>query len=266
MILNLQSTLVLNNGVQMPRLGLGTARMKDPQVASNAVKTAIQTGYRLIDTSKNYENEVPVGEGIRQGGVPENQLFITTKLEKEDYGYDEAKRGFEGSQKRLGLKKIDLYLIHAPEQDPTARIEAWRALADLSRGDELRAIGVSNYKIEHFEEIQRAGLPVPAVNQIEISPENYQKQLKLIDYCLRHTVALMAYSPLGVGRLLDDPGLVEIAKRYKKTTAQVIIRWGLQHNFIVIPKSDQEDHIRENADVFDFTIADDDMDKIDHYA
>lgn len=259
----LASTIRLNNGIEMPRFGLGTARMTDVAVVSNAVRTAIQAGYRLIDTSKNYENEVPVGLGIRESGVPEDRLFITTKLEKEDYGYAKAKRGFEGSIGRLGLQKVDLYLIHAPEDDPQARIEAWRSLTEMVDGRRLRAAGVSNYEIEHFEEIERAGLPVPAVNQIEVSPETYSKQKRLIEYCQRHAIVLTAYSPLGVGNLLRHPLIRRMADRYRKTPSQVILRWCLQHDLTVIPKSAREEHIRENMDIFDFEITDEDMALID---
>ena len=260
---DLQSMVTLNSGANMPRLGLGTARMTDPEVVSNAVKNAIQVGYRLVDTAKNYGNEEPVGRGIRESGIPEDKLFITTKLEKEDYGFEAAKRGFEGSYERLGLKKIDLYLIHAPEDDPQARLDAWAALAELVDGKRLRAIGVSNYQIEHFEEIQRAGLPVPAVNQIKLSPFNYAQQRVLVDWCQRHTVYLMAYSPLGVGAFLSESPILRIANRYNKTPAQVLLRWSLQHDFIVIPKSDQLNHIQANGDVFDFEISQEEMDEMD---
>lgn len=257
---DLNSKMVLNAGnVRMPRLGFGTARMKDPRVATSAVKTALQAGYRLIDTSKNYENEEPVGRGIRESGAARADIFVTTKLEVEDYGYEGAERGFEGSRKRLGLDVIDLYLIHAPEDDRQARVDAWRKLAELVQGPHLRAIGVSNYEIEHFNEIQEAGLPLPAVNQIELHPFNYAQKRALVDWCQRHTVRLMAYSPLGVGEILDRPVLRRLAERYHKTPAQILLRWSLQHDFIPIPKSDQADHIHENADVFDFILADEDM-------
>lgn len=262
--LRIDSVLTLNDGVRMPRFGLGTARMTDPEIVSRAVSKAIHYGYRLIDTSKNYENEQPVGRGIRESGVPENQIFLVTKLEKEDYGFEEARRGFEGSLDRLGISTIDLYLIHAPENDRQARIEAWRGMMELVKGEHLRSIGVSNYGIEHLEEIQREGLALPAVNQIELTPYNYQDQNKVVAYCLRHAIQIMAYSPLGVGDLLTEPRLMDIARRYRKTTAQLLLRWALQHNFIVIPKSEKEEHIRENADVFDFTIAVEDMEKMDN--
>lgn len=262
--LRINSVITLNDGVQMPRFGLGTARMTDPEIVSRAVSKAIQYGYRLIDTSKNYENEQPVGRGIRESGVPENQIFLVTKLEKEDYGFEEAQHGFEGSLARLGISKIDLYLIHAPENDRQARIEAWRGMIALLKTGRLHSIGVSNYEIEHLEEIQREGLALPSVNQIELTPYNYQDQRALVEYCQRHAIQIMAYSPLGVGDLLTEPRLMDIARRYRKTTAQLLLRWALQHHFIVIPKSEKEEHIRENADVFDFTIAVEDMEKMDH--
>jgi methylglyoxal/glyoxal reductase len=254
------SMLALNAGdVHMPRFGFGTARMKDPPVVINAVKAALQAGYRLIDTSKNYENEEAVGRGIRESGVARSTLFVTTKLEEEDYGFEASQQGFEGSRERLGLEMVDLYLVHSPERDRQARVETWRGLAELVQGPHLRAIGVSNYEIEHFNEIEQAGLPMPSVNQIELHPFNYAKQRQLVDWCQRHTVRLMAYSPLGVGELLDRPILQRLAERYRKTPAQILLRWSLQHDFIPIPKSDQADHIHENLDVFDFILADEDM-------
>lgn len=224
---NLNSMLTLNAGdARMPRLGFGTARMTDPPVVSSAVMTALQTGYRLIDTSKNYENEEPVGQGIRESGVPRGRIFVTTKLEREDYGYQAAQRGFEGSLQRLGLEMIDLYLIHAPEDDAQARVEAWRKMAELVQGPQLRAIGVSNYEIEHFREIEAAGLPLPSVNQIELHPFNFASQRKVVDWCQRHTVRLMAYSPLGVGEFVERPPIRALAQRYNKTPNGCAARHG----------------------------------------
>jgi methylglyoxal/glyoxal reductase len=265
MNLTIDSTIELSNGVAMPRFGLGTARMTDPQVASQAVKMAIQHGYRLIDTSKNYDNEEYVGRGIRESGVPESEIFLTTKLEGEDYGSEQARRAFEGSRQRLGLRVVDLYLVHAPERTEQLRIDSWQALINLVRGDHLRAIGVSNYEITHLEEIFQRQLQPPTVNQIELSPFNYGKQRRLVDFCQEHDIRLMAYSPLGVGEALDDPRLQKLAQRYGKDPAQLLIRWSLQHDFIVIPKSDQEDHIRQNAQVFDFEIEAQDMKAMDSW-
>jgi diketogulonate reductase-like aldo/keto reductase len=203
--------------------------------------------------------------GIRQSGVPEAEVFLTTKLEREDYGYHAAHNGLEGSLQRLGLKKIDLYLIHSPEFDPGARVETWRALTELSRSERLVSVGVSNFEIQHLEELARAGLAVPSVNQIELHPFNYTQRRELVDYCQQRGIVVMAYSPLGVGEYLSDPRLAEIAARVHQTPARVLLRWGLQHNFVVIPKASREDHIRENLGAFDFTLADDLMQQLDEF-
>ncbi len=245
MNLNITSTVELNSGIAMPRFGLGTARLTDPGEASQAVKTAIQAGYRLIDTSKNYDNEEYVGRGIRESGVPEEEIFVTTKPEGEDYGYEQAKHGFEGSRERLALRAVDLYLVHAPERTEQLRIDSWRAMVELVQTERLRAIGVSNYEITHLEEISQRRLQPPDVNQIELSPFNYAKQRRLVDFCKERGIYLMAYSPLGVGEALDDPRLASLARRYGKSPAQMLIRWSLQHDFIVIPKSGKADHIQQ---------------------
>jgi methylglyoxal/glyoxal reductase len=265
MDLNLHSTIDLHNGVQMPRFGLGTARMTDVEVVSRAVRHALQGGYRLVDTSKNYENEEPVGLGIRQSGLPEEQVFLTTKLEVEDYSYEGARRGFEGSLRRLGLNTIDLYLIHSAEGDSQQRKDTWRGMVELLQGDQCRSVGVSNYEISHIQEIESMGMELPVVNQIELSPFNYQKQRRLVEYCQQRQIQLMAYSPLGVGEALDDRRVKELAQRYGKTPAQILLRWSLQHDFIVIPKSDNPERIDENAQLYDFAISAEDMEAMDRW-
>jgi methylglyoxal/glyoxal reductase len=265
MELNLQSKLTLHNGVQMPRFGLGTARMTDVEVVSRAVRHALQSGYRLVDTSKNYENEEPVGLGIRQSGLPEGEVFLTTKLEEEDFGYEGTKRGFRGSLERLGLTKVDLYLIHSPEFGAQERKDTWRGMLDLLQGGQCRSVGVSNYEIQHIEEIESMGAELPVVNQIELSPFNYQKQRRLVEYCMERQIYLMAYSPLGVGEALDDQRVKEMAQRYGKTPAQVLLRWSLQHDFIVIPKSDNPQRIEENGQLYDFEISMQDMQAMDKW-
>jgi methylglyoxal/glyoxal reductase len=265
MNLDIQSTIPLLNGVQMPRFGLGTARMTEVEVVSRAVQHALQTGYRLVDTSKNYENEEPVGLGIRKSGLAENDVFLTTKLEEEDYGTEGVKHGFQGSLKRLGLNTIDLYLIHSPEYGTQERKETWQAMLELVQNGQCRAVGVSNYEITHLQEIIDMGAELPTVNQIELSPFNYQKQLRLVEFCNERQIRLMAYSPLGVGEALDDRRVKEIAQRYGKTPAQVLLRWSLQHDFIVIPKSDSPERIEENAQLFDFEISEAEIREMDQW-
>jgi diketogulonate reductase-like aldo/keto reductase len=265
MDLNLQSMMDLHNGVQMPRFGLGTARMTDVEVVSRAVRKALESGYRLVDTSKNYDNEEAVGLGILQSGMSEAQIFLTTKLEEEDYGKDGVPRGFQGSLQRLKLNTVDLYLIHSPEYGKKERQETWQAMLELLHGAQCRAVGVSNYEISHLEEINEMGLELPTVNQIELSPFNYQKQRRVVEFCNERQIRLMAYSPLGVGEALDDRRVVELAKRYNKTAAQLLLRWSLQHDFIVIPKSDNPQRIEENAQIFDFEISAEDMQAMDHW-
>jgi methylglyoxal/glyoxal reductase len=266
MNLDIESTIALHNGVQMPRFGLGTARMTDEEVVVRAVRHALEAGYRLVDTSKNYENEVPVGLGIIQSGLSEAHIFLTTKLEEEDYGTEGVQRGFQGSLQRLGLNMIDLYLIHSPEHGKKERQETWQAMLALLEGGQCRSVGVSNYEINHLEEIIEMGVELPTVNQIELSPFNYHKRRRLVEFCEEHEICLMAYSPLGVGEALDDRRAKEMADRYNKTPAQVLLRWSLQHDFIVIPKSDDPARIEENAGLYDFEISAEDLQAMDRWS
>lgn len=256
--LRIDSTKRLNNGVEIPYLGFGTYQLKG-KAAYAPVLEALRYGYRHIDTAKIYKNEVVVGQVIRDSGIPREQIFVTTKLWNEDQGFDKALRGFEESLSALQLNYVDLYLIHWPV--PKKRIESWKALTEIYRQKKARAIGVSNFEIRHLEELLSFSDQIPAVNQIEIHPFLYDAEL--IEYCQSKTIEVEAYSPLTKGRKLFDPWIVRIAAKYGKTPAQVLIRWCLEHDWIVLPKSRRPERIRENADVFDFSLSAEDMQMLD---
>jgi len=258
MIVSIQDYALLNNGVKMPRLGLGVWKVTDPGDVERAIHAAVQTGYRSIDTASFYKNEAEVGQAIRSCGVPREELFITTKIWNEDQGYDKTLAAFEESRKRLGLDVVDLLLIHWPGKDKY--IDTWRAFEKLYREGFVRAIGVSNFQIHHLDKLIEASEIVPAVNQVEFHPLLTQKEL--LAYTKEKGIQLEAWSPLMQGNL-DQPALKEIAAKYGKTPAQVVLRWDLQHGVVTIPKSITPSRIAENADIFDFELTAEDMDRID---
>lgn len=259
MKLNINSSLKLNNGVDMPMFGLGTFLSERGDVTRKAVLYALEAGYRHIDTAAAYGNEADVGAGVHESGIPREQVFITTKVWNDDQGYDSTLRAFDASLKRLKMDYIDLYLIHWPVTGK--RADTWKALIHLYEQKRCRAIGVSNYTIRHLKELLTTSPLIPMVNQFEMHPFNTRKEL--IAYCQEIGVAVTSYSPLSRGRKLANPLLVEIAARYHKTPAQVAIRWVLQQSMIVIPKSIHKERIIENAQVFDFEIASVDMQALD---
>jgi diketogulonate reductase-like aldo/keto reductase len=258
MTVSIQDYALLNNGVKMPRLGLGVWKVTDPGDVERAIHAAVQTGYRSIDTASFYKNEAEVGQAIRSCGVPREELFITTKIWNEDQGYDKTLAAFEESRKRLGLDVVDLLLIHWPGKDKY--IDTWRAFEKLYREGFVRAIGVSNFQIHHLDKLIEASEIVPAVNQVEFHPLLTQKEL--LAYTKEKGIQLEAWSPLMQGNL-DQPVLKEIAAKYGKTPAQVVLRWDLQHGVVTIPKSITPSRIAENADIFDFELTAEDMDRID---
>ena len=222
---------------------------------------ALAAGYRHVDTAHIYDNERDVGEAVRQSGLPREELFITTKLWNGDHGYDRTLRAFDRSAGQLGLDYLDLYLIHWPVEG--LRLESWRALESLQRNGRCRAVGVSNFTVSHLSELLARCEVVPAINQVELHPFLYQREL--IEFCRSKGVAVEAYSPLAKAQKLDDPALVRLAAKYKKTPAQILIRWSLQHGLVVIPKSIRKQRIEQNADVFDFAIAGADMQQLDSF-
>lgn len=258
MTLSINDTALLNNGRRIPLLGLGVYLSKQGSETQNAVKWALEAGYRHIDTAAFYNNEKDVGQAIRQSGINREEIFITTKLWNEDQGYDTALRAFDRSLSLLGVDYIDLYLIHWPVT--MRRQESWRALETLLGQGRVRSIGVSNYTIRHLKELLQSTNTVPAVNQVEFSPFLYQEEL--LQYCRDNSIQLEAYSPLSRAARLNDEFLKQVAANYQKSPAQIMIRWALQHRIVVIPKSVHKERIIENADVYDFEISNGDMEKL----
>jgi diketogulonate reductase-like aldo/keto reductase len=261
MLLTLESRARLNNGVEIPRLGLGVYQSPPGKTTRRAVKYALEIGYRHIDTAQLYGNEADIGDALRESGIKREQVFITTKVWNSYQGYDSTLQACEQSLRRLRLQYVDLYLIHWPVQGMS--LNTWRAMVNLLRSGKARAVGVSNYTIELLQEIlQNSDVVVPAVNQVEFHPFLYQKHL--LSFCEKNGIQLEAYSPLTRGYKLNDPTILAVAKKYgNKTPAQVLIRWSLQHGLVVIPKSIHENRIRENSQVFDFQIGPEDMRLLD---
>lgn len=255
---HLQNVKTLHNGIDMPYLGLGVYLMKEKEKAVNAIKYAIQYGYRSIDTAKIYENEDVVGEAVRDSGIPREELFITTKVWNTDQGYDNTLKAFEESLNQLQMEYVDLYLIHWAVKDKY--VDTWRALERLYDEKLVRAIGVCNFQIHHLEDLAARSNEKPVVNQIELHPRLTQEPLR--EYCQEHDIAVEAWSPLARARLLEEPSLVALGKKYGKSSAQIILRWHLQNGNIIIPKSINSNRIRENAEIFDFELSLKDMNEI----
>jgi methylglyoxal/glyoxal reductase len=262
MINNLQATTTLSNGVKMPWFGLGVFKVEDGPELVNAVKFAIKQGYRSIDTAAIYGNEEGVGQAIREAikeyGITRDQLFITSKVWNSDLGYESTIAAYETSLRKLGLNYLDLYLIHWPKEDKYS--EAWSALETLYKEGKVKAIGVSNFQVHHLEKIMKVAEIKPMVNQVEYHPRLTQQEVKA--FCDQNGIQFEAWSPLMQGQLFDNTLLKELADKYNKTVAQVILRWDLQNGVITIPKSTKEHRIMENAAIFDFELSQEDMDKI----
>ncbi len=238
----------------MPLLGLGTYNMFG-EVVTNAVQTALETGYRLIDGAQMYLNEKEVGEGIRRSGIPRDEIFITTKIDNCNQGYDETLRSYEQSLKDLGVEKVDLLLIHWPIKGK--RESTWKALEQLYNNQHVGAIGTGNYLMPFLHELENYSSITPAVNQIEFSPFlNLKAEL---DYCQQHQICLQCYTPLMRGQKHDHPSIVSVARKYERTAAQILLRWAVQQGISTIPKSENPDRIKENFDIFNFELAETDM-------
>jgi len=250
--------LRLNNGVEVPALGLGTYKLVG-EAAYAPVRAALGCGYRHIDTASFYENEEAVGRAVRESGVPREEVFITSKVWNTEQGFEETLNAFDRTLQRLGMDYLDLYLVHWPV--PGKRLETYRALERLYEEGRVRAIGVSNFTVRHLEELYGACQVMPAVNQVEMSPFLYQREL--LEHCRGRNVLVTAFSPLARGQALGDPVLAEVAARHRRSPAQVMIRWCLQKGMAVIPRSADPAHIKENADVFDFSLDEEDMARLD---
>jgi len=252
--------VTLNNGLEMPKLGFGVWLVPDDE-AETAVKNAIEVGYRSIDTAMVYKNEEGVGRAIATSDVPREELFITTKLWNSDQGYEETLKAFDESLERLGLDYVDLYLIHWPMPKEDKYVDTYKALEKLYHDGKVKAIGVCNFHIEHLQRLLDECDVVPVLNQVECHP--YLQQAELKAFCKEHDIYLEAWSPLMNGKdVLNDEVIMGIAEVHGKTPAQVILRWHLQYDNIVIPKSVTPSRIKENFQVFDFQLTDEEMKKI----
>lgn len=257
--LSIHSTKKLSNGIEMPRLGLGVYKMTEPDSAIQAMTAALDYGYRHIDTASLYANEKEVGEAVRASNVPRKDIFITTKVWNTDQGYDQTLRAFEKSLKLLEMDYVDLYLTHWPITETF--VDTYKAIERLYDEKLIRATGVANHHQHHLEAIAVKANVKPMVNQIECHPRLTQFDLR--EYCAEQEIAITSWSPLARGRILEEPTLQRISNKYGKSTAQTIIRWHLQHDLIVIPKSENPTRIAENMDVYDFELSFEDMKNID---
>ncbi|WP_037818752.1 aldo/keto reductase [Amycolatopsis sp. VC5-11] len=249
--------LELNNGVRIPQFGLGVFQIP-PEETAAAVREALEAGYRHLDTAQMYRNEEGVGAGIRDSGVPREEIFVTTKLANDAQGHDNAINALEGSLQRLELDYVDLYLIHWPLPKQDRYVVTWHGFEELQRAGKARAIGVSNFQIPHLERLAAESATVPAVNQIELHPALQQPELRA--YHEAHGIVTEAWSPLAQGEVLEDPLLAELAEKHGKTPAQIVLRWHIQLGNVVFPKSSSPKRMRENIDIFDFSLSDGDLD------
>lgn len=255
--MNLQSKKQLNDGNQIPVIALGVWRSHED--TKDAVLAALKAGYRHIDTAACYKNEEAVGEAIKESGIDRSELFITTKLWNQDIRDRNTRNALETSLKKLGLDYVDLYLIHWPAE---GHIEAYKEMEKLQKEGKVRSIGVSNYRKHHLEDLLGKVNIVPAINQMEFNPQMQDQEI--YDYCFENNIVLEAWSPLGSGACLNNPVIVEIAKRYNKSTAQIILRWLLQKDIVILPKSVHENRIIENSQIFDFELTEEDMELLNN--
>jgi diketogulonate reductase-like aldo/keto reductase len=255
----LSSRLPLSNGVEIPALGLGVYRSRPGDETRAAVEAALELGYRHVDTARVYGNEADVGAALAASGIPRDAVFLTTKLWNDDHGYDATLRACDASLRRLGVERVDLYLVHWPV--PGLRRETWRAMERLLADGKARAIGVSNYTVRHLEELLASAKIPPAVNQVELHP--FLSQRDLLAFCRSRGIQVEAYAPLVKARRMKHPALRSVAAKHGRTPAQVLVRWSLQRGLVVIPKSVRAERIRENADVFGFALDAEDLAVLD---
>lgn len=258
-ITDLQGTFTLHNGVAMPYFGLGVYLSEDGEEVINAVKWALEAGYRHIDTAAIYKNEEGVGKAIKQSAVAREDIFVVSKVWNADQGYDSTIKAFEASLERLQLDYLDLYLIHWPVAGKFK--ETWRALEDLYKAKKIRAIGVSNFLQHHLEEVRDGATIVPMVNQMEFHP--YLVQQQLLDFCKQHQIQYEAWSPMMQGKIFEMDAFKGLAKKYNKSIAQIVLRWDLQKGVVTIPKSIKKERIIANAAIFDFELSSEDMLQLD---
>ena len=254
MDMTIAKTITLANGVEMPRIGYGVFRMKEHDVAYNGVTEALKAGYRAIDTAAIYQNEEAVGLAIKDSGIPREEIFVTTKVWNSDQGFDNTLRAFETSLEKLGLEYVDLYLTHWPK--PTLA-ETYKAIERLYEEKLIRVPGVSNHHQHHLEEVFAVANVKPMVNQFECHPSLSQDSLRA--FCAQHNIAVTAWAPLGTGIVFTHPVVKQLAEKYGKTVAQIVLRWHVEIGNIAIPKSVTPERIKENLDVFDFSLETDEV-------
>lgn len=243
----------------MPVLGLGTWPMDDAEVAA-AVRTAIESGYRLFDTAENYRNEAGVGQGIRDSGIAREEVFITTKFNKRWHSVEGARQAFEQSAEKLGVDYIDLLLIHWPNPDQDRYVEAWQGLVELLNAGSVKAIGTSNFKPTHLDRIIAATDVVPDVNQINLNP--YKTRDQVVAYDAEHKIVTESWSPIKPTEMFDEPAISGPAEKYGRTPAQIVLRWHIQRGFVTVPKSSSPERIAGNIAIFDFELTQDEIDQI----
>ena len=248
-----QPTIILNDGNVIPQLGFGVWQVP-PDITAKCCSEALRAGYRSIDTAEGYQNEEGVGQALREAGVPRGEVFVTSKLRNGAHRRDDALMAFDDTMRKLGIDKLDLFLIHWPAPTRGHYVEAWKTLVELQREGRIHSIGVSNFNLDHLERIIGETGVTPAVNQIELHPRFRQRDKRA--FHKEHGIAIESWSPLGSGKLIDDPAIGAIAKKHRKSTAQVMIRWHLDEGLIVIPKSVTPSRIRDNIAVFDFALDD----------
>lgn len=264
---DIADTYTLNNGVKIPVVGFGTWQTPSGKVAYDSVKIALASGYRHIDTATAYGNEESVGKGIKDSGLNRHDIFLTTKLWNPDHGYENTKKALDRSLTSLGTDYVDLYLIHWPspvdtrDQWEELNAETWRAMEEALKAGKTRAIGISNFRPKHLEALMKTATVTPAVNQNFLNPSDLQPEVTEAN--AKYNIFNEAYSPLGTGKIFSVPELKEMAQKYDKTVAQVVLRWSLQHGFLPLPKSVHANRIEENTDLFDFALNADDMKVID---
>ncbi len=253
--------IILNNGIEIPQVGLGVFEEDfDISKTKEAVKYALEVGYRHIDTAAVYQNEEEVGKALKETTVPRNEIFVTTKVWNSEQGYDSTLRAYENSLKSLQLDYIDLYLVHWPVKNK--RKDTWKALEKIYEEKRVRAIGISNYLVPHLEELSTYAHIIPAVNQIEFTP--YCNEKDTLDWCRKNGIALESYSPLVRGLKRNDPPLLKLAEKYGKSTFQILIRWAVDQGVITIPKSSSPNRISNNFEVFDFCLNESDLESLSH--
>lgn len=255
----LSPTLTLNNGQQIPQLGLGVYKLAT-DVAEGLIRQAIETGYRRFDTASFYGNESQIGAGVRNGGLPREDIFVTTKIWNDDQGYDKTLAAIDESLARLNIDYIDMLMIHWPKPQLDLYLETWAAFQKAMESGKIRGIGVSNFQPNHLDRLLEAGGTVPAINQIELHPGLQQAVVRAYD--APHGIATEAWSPLARGRFNEDATVVSIANKHGKTATQVVIRWHIELGNLVIPKTATASRLQENISVFDFSLDDDDMAKL----